>query len=478
MHNHRTTAFTSLFLLLLLPGFTADALVNMRDFGIQGDGETDETAAIQRAVDNAEAGMLVFPRGDYRITDTIEIHLTERGRTGVTGADGSARIIMDGPGPAFRFVGTHDGTANPGSVSGETWDLERTPRLSNIEIVGAHPEADGVAFVRTMQSIVEGVLIRDVRHGVHYIERNRNTILERSHIYNCSGVGVFFDNVNLHQANVTGNHISYCDGGGIRVEGGEIRNLQITGNDIEYNYDEDADASADVWIDAQDGSVREGTIASNTIQARRSPGGANIRFEAPDHEGQSPVGMWAITGNLIGSQETNIHLKNASGVSVAGNHIYTAGTRTIHIDGSRSVTISGNSMDQEHNLNDDLPNGVLVEDSTGVILQGNVLTDAFAGSEEAGGAVEVRTSAGTLVSGNQILGAGHRGVWIEDSPNTQVSDCQILGRNGSGAMQAAIEAVGDNPGLVIRNNVYHEGTQGGILAPEDAAVEGNIQGAE
>jgi flagellar hook protein FlgE len=73
---------------------------------------------------------------------------------------------------------------------------------------------------------------------------------------------------------IASNHVSYCRLGGIRVEGGGIRNLQITGNDIEYNNnrsigvaDADAEPTAEILIDCRTGTIREGTIASNTLEA-------------------------------------------------------------------------------------------------------------------------------------------------------------------------------------------------------------------
>ena len=51
---------------------------NVRNFGAVGDGKTDDTTAIQHAVDDSRAGRVIFPRGDFRITKTIEIKLGAR----------------------------------------------------------------------------------------------------------------------------------------------------------------------------------------------------------------------------------------------------------------------------------------------------------------------------------------------------------------------------------------------------------------
>lgn len=267
---------------------------NVRTFGAKGDGSADDTAALQHAVEKASDGILEFPRGDYRIRRTVEVRLNEHGRLGLIG-HGVGRVTMTGPGPAFRFMGTHTKNADPLSFAASVWEKERMPLLQGLEIVGAHAEADGIEFLRVMQPTLIGMLIREVRHGVRLRERNRNLLLDSCHVYNCRGVGVFLDQVNLHQAIIHGCHISYCKGGGIKVVGGEIRNLHITGNDIEYNFDLAAKESADVWIEAGAGGVREGSIVSNTIQAKVSPGGANLRLVGPNDINK--ISMWTLSGD-------------------------------------------------------------------------------------------------------------------------------------------------------------------------------------
>ncbi|HXF07848.1 MAG TPA: glycosyl hydrolase family 28-related protein [Candidatus Acidoferrales bacterium] len=49
--------------------------VNVRDFGAVGDGRTDDTAAVQKALDTAGqgGGVVYFPRGRYQLTDAVTI---------------------------------------------------------------------------------------------------------------------------------------------------------------------------------------------------------------------------------------------------------------------------------------------------------------------------------------------------------------------------------------------------------------------
>lgn len=51
----------------------AAEMLNVKDFGATGDGATDDTDAVQKAIDNIGGGpgCLVFPRGTYKITRTL-----------------------------------------------------------------------------------------------------------------------------------------------------------------------------------------------------------------------------------------------------------------------------------------------------------------------------------------------------------------------------------------------------------------------
>lgn len=66
-----------------------DCLPNVKWFGATGDGNTDDTDAIKRAVE--AGGGVYFPVGRYRLTSTVEL----KEKTLLTGAVGS-QILIDG----------------------------------------------------------------------------------------------------------------------------------------------------------------------------------------------------------------------------------------------------------------------------------------------------------------------------------------------------------------------------------------------
>ena len=71
-----------------------------------GDGQADDTAALQKLVDGG--GSVRLPKGRYRLTKTVMVDLAKLGAFGLS-SDGTATLVMAGPGPALKIVGTHAG---------------------------------------------------------------------------------------------------------------------------------------------------------------------------------------------------------------------------------------------------------------------------------------------------------------------------------------------------------------------------------
>lgn len=87
--------------------------INVKDYGAVGDGTTDDTAAIKDAIDvlNVKGGVLYFPQGRYKITDTLNItHLgscvkgeTEQGTYILQYADKTALHFGNGSTPTISY---------------------------------------------------------------------------------------------------------------------------------------------------------------------------------------------------------------------------------------------------------------------------------------------------------------------------------------------------------------------------------------
>lgn len=464
---------------------------SVAEFGVTGDGRTDDTAALEHALRDGD-GTLELPRGDYRITRPLVVQLKDHGRFSLRGAGGAARIIMEGAGPALALIGTHATTADPKGFRPEEWERERMPTVGDIEILGRHPEADGIHISGVMQPTLTGVLVRQVRTAVFVTGRARNILISHCHLYHNTNIGVHFDKLNLHQAIITGSHISYCRRGGIRVEGSEIRNFQITGNDIEYNNnksfgvpDADGEPTAEIYIDTGDQSVREGTISSNTIQATYSPGGANIRFignsPAANHKG----GLWTISGNLIGSQDYNIHLTSVRGVAISGNAIYSGHQRNVLIEHCRNIVLGANVFDHNPDYEpEELCTGVRVVDTADCVVSGLLIQDSRAGRHTwkgAGGSLEreallefVRCQRLNL-SGSQVVDGAPTGILFEDCVDSLVTGCSVIDSRNERLMKRAIVWRGSGSGSRIAQCLLGAGTEGDSVIPAEVATDESVR---
>ncbi len=434
-------------------------MTNVCDFGATGDGTTDDTAAIQHAIDEG-IGLITFPRGVYRITKSLIIDLKRSGWTSFDGQGATARILMHGAGPALVFKGSHRGTADPQSYRSETWMHERMPLVRDIEIVGQHRDADGILMDGVTQPSLFGVFLRDLRHGIQLTGRSRNVLIDNCHIYFNKGIGIFLDHVNLHQTIISGSHISYCRLGGIRIEQSEIRNLQITGNDIEYNnnrshkiHGADEEATAEIYLDARSGSIREGTICSNTIQSTYSPNGANIRMIGQGLDKNPQVGMWTISGNLIGSQWNNIHLSGTQGISITGNYIYSGHNRNVLIEESHQIILGNNCFghNADYGEKKELCTGLTLRDSHDCIVNSNLLQDCQSGQHAFPDTPDLQREAllecygcrNITISNTQILDSSPYGIRLHETRDVTLSAVTVTDRRNPCLQESSILWTGD-----------------------------------
>ncbi len=399
------------------------AAKTVREHGAAGDGEADDTAALQRAAD--DGGALRLSAGRYRIRKTITVDLDRVGPSSILG-DGAATVVMDGPGPAFRIVGTHGGTASPATVKENVWLRQRTPLLDGFEIVGGHAEADGIRIEGVMQPTLTRLTIRRTRNAIHLTGRNRNVIVDACHLYDNLGAGVLMEKLNLHQVNITDSHISYNAGGGVVIRESEIRNLQIGSCDIEGNMAPAGAPTANVWIDVRKGSVREGAIIGCTLQHNHnSPESANIRMigapEAPLH-----AGYFSIADNALSDVRVNVWLSYVRGVSILGNSFWKGFDHDLLVEGSSNIVLGPNLFDRNPEYRPgDSKNGVVFRDSRDSTIQGVHINGSLA--EPA--ALELRRCRRFNVTGASVLDSAGAGILLVDCEDTRVSDCSVFAEN-------------------------------------------------
>lgn len=436
-------------------------------------GSTDDTDRIQQAIDRG-IGSIRFSKGTYRISRPIEIHLNRVGFTSLHG-DGVARIVMTGPGPAIRWIGTHGGTAAPKTVKDEVWDRQRTPLMDGLEIVGQHAEADGVEAHGTMQLTLSRLTIRKCRHAVHLIDRNRNVTLSECHIYENQGVGVFLDHLNLHQINIANCHISYNAGGGIVSRNSEIRNLQIGTCDIEGNMgDENAPSAANIEIDGDGSSIGEVAIVGCTIQhTHEADGSANIRINGIGNTlnftPEFRHGHIVIADNILSDVMTNIELTNSRGVTITGNTIWKGYSRDLHMDNCKDVIIANNVFDRNPRYHygdgSKAMQGILIESSEDCLFDGNLVT----GTQHEIAAMQINHCDRFNITNCSILEYGQCGILLDNVTRSRISDC-LIDQQEQSEITPSIRVLNSNKNM-LRDNLL-----GGPL--EDSQNSASTMGNE
>jgi hypothetical protein len=433
------------------------------DFGARGDGRADDTAAIQRAVD--AGGGVLFPAGTYRLTKTIEIDLSKVGYTSLS-ALGPVQIVMAGGGPAFRFRGTHAGTAAPDSVRPQVWERERMPAVEGLAIVGQHEEADGIEAVGTMQITIRGVHIRNVCHAIHMAGRNRNVLIDACHIYENRGIGIYYDRVNLHQTNISACHISYCGGGGVVVRGGDVRNIHISGCDIEGNHAQDGPPTANVLFDCADGSVAEAAIVGCTIQhTKDAPQSANVRIlgrglvRRNNQDLTFHCGHVTIADNVFSDVQTNVHLDGARGVTIVGNTFWQGYEHNLLVENSLHVVVGANALERNplYGYTSEARNGVRFVNCQDCSISGLHLHHV----QDSPAALALENCRRMHVSGCTLLDNDHVGLLLSNVSDSRIADNLIRDDRRSDAaagkadlrrLPVPIKAAGGR-GNVIADNV-------------------------
>lgn len=394
-----------------------------------GDGKTDDTAAIQQLLDTH--GSVKLAKGTYRLTKTLTVDLTKTGFAALSG-DGTARLLMTAAGPALRFFGTHEGSAAPSTFTPEVWANERTPMVDGIEIVGAHAEADGIEATGTMQITLSRVVVRECRHAVHLTKRNRNVLISACHFYHNTGVGVFYDDVNLHQSNIVGSHISYNGGGGVVSRGGNVRNLHIGTCDIEGNHAADGPPSANIELDSRGGSIGEVAVTGCTIQhTNKSPDSANIRIIGAGTDPSllrrvgrehTREGNVTISANVFSDVQVNIEIRHARGVVITGNTFWEGFQHDLLVEDSENIVVTGNNFDRNprylvNGFDNAEKNGLVFLRCADCILSSNIISGVW----KKRAAVDIESGNRLQISNNSVLDSDGTGMRLEKVTNSMIS---------------------------------------------------------
>lgn len=308
--------------------------VSVKDFGAVGDGVTDDTAAIQAAIDAAPTGgSIVFPTGTYSVASIITL---------------KSDISLIGYGAKLIRTGSNDHILSANFVD----------NLKNVHIEGLSFDYDQSSGV----SIISNFLVELV---------GGNTLIaENLSIINCNfyrSPSAAFKIQNARYVNIQGCHFEECDDNGVYTLGcdyvtvsnntflnnsGRSIMLLVTSNSVISNNVVRANQTAFYEAIGMQGGNNV-TISSNSIDGLSV---ANSRgIVVMEYEADATVEPYNITviGNVIKNcpnkgiliQNNQVGGDIAHEVVVANNSIYTCGTG-IEFVRATNIAVSGNFVDQ------------------------------------------------------------------------------------------------------------------------------------
>jgi hypothetical protein len=202
---------------LLLLAQAANASVDVRDFGAVCDGSTDDTAAIQAAIDSSGGGEVCLPVGTYRITSTLNITkgvriAGESQRRTVLKPDCPNAILIntDEPVDLVRFCvfyPTHQGSGAAITVTGTTANCMSL--FSELSFGSAYT---GISFVRAAWWRIENCFFGDCMVGTMVQDQYNPDV----------GDGTITNTTYLIRSG--GTAITQTSGGGLRIENSKLLN--------------------------------------------------------------------------------------------------------------------------------------------------------------------------------------------------------------------------------------------------------------
>jgi len=338
-HHREHSALHALFFLLigLLQPLAAQTL-DVRQYGATGDGQTDDTASIQRCLDAipGAGGMAVFPPGTYRCSAT----LTVSGKDNVTLAGQSA--LLD-------FTSAADDPPREHSLllTGSKDRPIANPRIEGLRVRAK--KGYGLAIGHFTNATIRDCTVEQSGFSGLYCFFGTGCLIAGNHVVRGGDNGIYTFAVD--DASITGNVVEHSSGtGGIAMMIGD--GLTVTGNTVRdsdiagigtWDICRNVLISANVvvgsrntgiiveWNGDWDSRTRDVTVAGNLV--------SDVAQNAVQVYHGS-CGDVVIRGNEIHRSRTGVRLVDCEGVEVIDNRISRMGQDGIRLDGEGDTSCS------------------------------------------------------------------------------------------------------------------------------------------
>ena len=311
---------------------------DVREFGAAGDGSTDDTAALQTALDTGDA--LFFPAGTYKIMSTLSY--TENGTLSLTGA-GRGRSII-------RAVGNIGGISVPSATAAHIVGLQivRDPDL----YTGAQ---NGIDIADASYSYIAGNAVqgfdKNIRLNGGYFVHVLDNIATQ---YFSRGIECLFG-AQVSDLDIRGNHVNHA-------RNGAAIGIYCTGQDVDISHNSLEDyGDQGIYLATQGGVAAaqicnnrftDGTYAGEMIAISASgrgivSGNVSTGQTLADKDGirfvnSSSSANWVCSGNLIFQSTRHGILveANANNIVLADNQVYQPSQHAVLVAGG-AVQVSG-----------------------------------------------------------------------------------------------------------------------------------------
>jgi hypothetical protein len=299
-------------------------------FGATGDGETDDTVAIQAAIDSLpEGGTVYFPFGTYRTTAPLGISANNLTLTG------NATILSD-----------HDGMAV---------GIVPTPRVFGLTISGnltlRRPTRDvsagsvGLMLHNCLQCVVKGISVINFNYGIYFLGDGGGAVynlIEPRNMQN-NHIQMFFATQNggwANQNTIVGGRWWYSSGsaapGGVHI--------YIDNN----GYHNNGNLFQHVSLESGNPTYRAVVCggARNTFVDVRTEGSKNWEFTGDSVMNTVFLGTYVRPQDFIDAGHQNTFLLNDWDGLVVNNNLRVGDAFTVKPTTDRSISLGSDSLEK------------------------------------------------------------------------------------------------------------------------------------